>query len=75
MAEMVAAGRALAADPQARAEAREIAEELALADEGLDVIIAAERAAEKAAGRPAPKRRTAARSTPTRPRLFNGDAA
>ena len=43
MAEIVAAGRALSADPQARAEAREIAEELA--DEGLDAIIAAERAA------------------------------
>ena len=43
MAEMVAAGRALAADPQAWAEARAIAEELA--DEGLDAIIAAERAA------------------------------
>jgi predicted transcriptional regulator len=43
MAEMVAAGRALAADPQAWAEAREIAEDLA--DEGLDAIIAAERTA------------------------------
>jgi predicted transcriptional regulator len=45
MAEMVAAGRALAADPQARAEARAIAEDLDMADEGLDAIIAAERAA------------------------------
>jgi predicted transcriptional regulator len=43
MAEMVAAGRALAADPQARAESREIAEDLV--DEGLDAIVAAERAA------------------------------
>jgi predicted transcriptional regulator len=43
MAEMVAAGRALTADPQAWAEAREIAEDLV--DEGLDAIIAAERAA------------------------------
>lgn len=43
MAEMVAAGRALAADPQAWAESREIAEDLV--DEGLDTIIAAERAA------------------------------
>lgn len=43
MAEMVAAGRALAADPQAWAESREIAEDLA--DEGMDAIIAAERAA------------------------------
>ncbi|MDD5033665.1 MAG: ribbon-helix-helix domain-containing protein [Methylococcaceae bacterium] len=42
MAEMVAAGRALAADPQAWTESREIAEDLA--DEGLDIIIAAERA-------------------------------
>jgi predicted transcriptional regulator len=43
MAEMAAAGRALAADPQARAESREIAEDLV--DEGLDAIVAAERAA------------------------------
>lgn len=43
MAEMVTAGRALAADPQAWAEAQEIAEDLA--DEGMDAIIAAERAA------------------------------
>ncbi|MDO9161180.1 MAG: ribbon-helix-helix protein, CopG family [Methylococcaceae bacterium] len=43
MAKMIAAGRALAADPQAWAESREIAE--GLADEGLDAIIAAERAA------------------------------
>jgi predicted transcriptional regulator len=43
MAKMVAAGRALAADPQARAESREIAEDLV--DEGLDAIVAAERAA------------------------------
>lgn len=43
IAELVAAGRALAADPQAWAEARAIAEDLV--DEGLDAIIAAERAA------------------------------
>jgi predicted transcriptional regulator len=43
MAELVAAGRALANDPQAWAESREIAE--GLADEGMDAMIAAERAA------------------------------
>jgi len=43
MAEMVAAARALAADPAATAEALEIANDLA--DQGLDAIIEAERAA------------------------------
>ncbi len=43
MAEMVAAGRALSTDTQAWAESREIAEDLV--DEGLETIIAAERAA------------------------------
>ena len=41
MAEMIAAGRALAADTQTSAESREIAEDLV--DEGLDAIVAAER--------------------------------
>ena len=45
MAEMIAAGRALAADTQALAETREVAEDLDLADEGLDDVIATERAA------------------------------
>ncbi len=43
MAELVAAGRALAGDQQAWAESREIAEDLA--DEGMDAIIADEIAA------------------------------
>jgi len=43
MAEMVAAARALAADPTARREALELANDLV--DEGLDDIIAAEIAA------------------------------
>ncbi len=43
MAEMVAAAQALAADPDARREALEMANDLA--DEGLDGIIAAEIAA------------------------------
>lgn len=43
MAGMVAAAQALAADPAARHEAREMANDLA--DEGLDAIIASEMAA------------------------------
>jgi predicted transcriptional regulator len=43
MAEMVAAARALAADPLARQESLEMANDLA--DEGMDAIIEAERAA------------------------------
>lgn len=43
MAEMVAAARALAADPEAMRESREMAEDLV--DEGLDRIIAEEQAA------------------------------
>ncbi|MDD2762235.1 MAG: ribbon-helix-helix protein, CopG family, partial [Methylomonas sp.] len=45
MAEMVAAARALANDPQARAEALQIAEDFDAADDGLDRLIAEERAA------------------------------
>ncbi|OAI10314.1 CopG family transcriptional regulator [Methylomonas koyamae] len=45
MAEMVAAARALANDPQARAEALQIAADFDAADDGLDRIIADERAA------------------------------
>ncbi|MBE0511319.1 MAG: ribbon-helix-helix domain-containing protein [Chromatiales bacterium] len=43
MAEMVAAAKALAADPDSQQEAREIAEDLV--DEGLDSLIAKESAA------------------------------
>jgi predicted transcriptional regulator len=43
MAEMVAAAQALANDPEARREISEMAEDLV--DDGLDAIIAAERAA------------------------------
>ncbi|WP_231914740.1 CopG family transcriptional regulator [Methylomonas sp. DH-1] len=46
MAEMVAAAaRALANDPQARAEALQIADEFDAADDALDRVIAEERAA------------------------------
>ncbi|MEI8573076.1 ribbon-helix-helix protein, CopG family [Methylomonas sp. LW13] len=45
MAEMVAAARALANDPQARAEALQIAADFDAVDDGLDRIIADERAA------------------------------
>ncbi|WNB73934.1 MULTISPECIES: CopG family transcriptional regulator [Methylomonas] len=45
MAEMVAAARALANDPQARAEALQIAADFDAADDDLDRIIADERAA------------------------------
>jgi len=45
MAEMVAAARALANDPQARAEALQIAADFDAVDDGLDLIIADERAA------------------------------
>ncbi|MDX8127364.1 ribbon-helix-helix protein, CopG family [Methylomonas sp. OY6] len=45
MAEMVAAAHALANDPQARAEALQIAADFDAADDGLDRIIADERAA------------------------------
>ncbi|NOV30935.1 ribbon-helix-helix protein, CopG family [Methylomonas sp. ZR1] len=45
MAEMVAAARALANDPQARAEALQIAADFDTVDDGLDRIIADERAA------------------------------
>ncbi|MBS3965363.1 MAG: ribbon-helix-helix protein, CopG family [Methylomonas sp.] len=44
MAEMVAAGRAMANDPQAKAEALAIAEDFAAADDALDRLIAEERA-------------------------------
>lgn len=43
MAEVIAAARALAADPAAMAESRELAEDMA--DDGLDPIIEAERSA------------------------------
>ncbi|WP_367154208.1 ribbon-helix-helix protein, CopG family [Methylomonas sp. HYX-M1] len=45
MAEMVEAARALANDPQARAEALQIAADFDAADDGLDRLIAEERAA------------------------------
>lgn len=45
MAEMVAAARALANDPQARAEALQIAADFEAADDGLDRLITEERAA------------------------------
>ncbi|MBD9360541.1 ribbon-helix-helix protein, CopG family [Methylomonas fluvii] len=45
MAEMVAAARALANDPQARTEALQIAADFDAVDDGLDRIIADERAA------------------------------
>lgn len=45
MAEMVEAARALANDPQARAEALQIAEDFDAVDDGLDRLIAEERAA------------------------------
>lgn len=45
MAEMVAAAKALAADPAAVAEAREIANDFDSIDEGLDAVIESERAA------------------------------
>lgn len=45
MAEMVAAARALANDPQAKAEALQIAADFDAADDGLDRLIAEERAA------------------------------
>ncbi|WKJ89620.1 ribbon-helix-helix protein, CopG family [Methylomonas montana] len=46
MAEMVEAARALANDPQARAEALQIAEDFDAVDDGLDRLIAEERAAD-----------------------------
>lgn len=45
MAEIVAAAKALAADPAATAEAREIAHDFDMVDDGLDAIIETERAA------------------------------
>ncbi|WP_020484982.1 ribbon-helix-helix protein, CopG family [Methylomonas sp. MK1] len=45
MAEMVEAARALANDPQARAEALQIAADFDAVDDGLDRLIAEERAA------------------------------
>ncbi|OAH98209.1 ribbon-helix-helix protein, CopG family [Methylomonas methanica] len=45
MAEMVAAARAMANDPRAKAEALQIAEDFDAADDALDRLIAEERAA------------------------------